>query len=123
MPRESYEPTPLSELLVRLRKERGLSTWGLAQASGIDRSNIRRIESGQISNIAEATMQRLAEALDVEVEEFYEAHWETTKQPLPSLPTYFRSKYEHLSDEQIAAVENLVDHFAEKDGEDRSTRR
>jgi len=101
-------PTPLSNLLTSLREAAGLSTWALAQRSGIDRSNIRRIESGVVSNITVATMHKLARALDVEAERFYEAHWETTGQPLPSLPVYFRAKYHHLDDEQIARIEEFV---------------
>lgn len=101
-------PTPLSRLLSGLRHGAGLTTWALAQRSGIDRSNIRRIESGTVSNITVSTMQKLADALDVEVERFYEAHWETTGQPLPSLPTYFRTKYRELSDRQIAEIEEFV---------------
>ncbi len=103
------EPTPLSQLLIDLRTAADLTTWALAQRSGIDRSNIRRIESGAVSNLTPATMQKLADALDVEVERFYEAHWQTTGQPLPSLPTYFRTKYDALNDEQIAQIENFVE--------------
>lgn len=122
MPKESYTPTPLSELLVHLRERQGLSTWMLAQASGIDRSNIRRIESGQVSNITTETMQKLATALDTDIEDFYEAHWKTTGQPLPSMPTYFRTKYHELSDEQIAAVEQFVDNLSEQARRDQQAK-
>jgi transcriptional regulator with XRE-family HTH domain len=101
-------PTALASLVTGLRKAAGISTWTLAQRSGIDRSNIRRIESGVVSNITVATMQKLAAALDVDVERFYEAHWETTGQTLPSLATYFRTKYRQLSDHQIAQIEEFV---------------
>jgi hypothetical protein len=43
-----------------------------------------------------------------DAQRFYEAHWETTGQPLPSLPVYFRAKYHHLDDEQIARIEEFV---------------
>lgn len=108
-------PTPLSRLLSGLRHEAGLTTWALARRSGIDRSNIRRIESGTVSNITVVTMQKLADALEVEVERFYEAHWETTGQPLPSLPTYFRTKYRQLSDRQIAEIEEFVAELRDRD--------
>ena len=100
--------TPLASLVAGLRKAAGISTWTLAQRSGIDRSNIRRIESGLVSNITVVTMQKLAAALGVDVERFYEAHWETTGQTLPSLPTYFRTKYRQLNDHQIAQIEEFV---------------
>lgn len=112
--KETPTPTPLSTLLIDLRNTTGMSTWALAQRSGIDRSNIRRIESGVVVNVTPATMQKLADALDVEVERFYEAHWQTTGQPLPSLPTYFRTKYHDLDDDQIAQIEHFVDHLQDE---------
>ncbi len=111
-------PTPLSRLLITLRKQADLSTWVLAQRSGIDRANIRRIESGAAVDVTVGTMHKLADALDVEVERFYEAHWETTGRPLPSLPTYFRTKYKHLDDGQIAEIERFV---ADLDAKDRNS--
>ncbi|WP_169592809.1 helix-turn-helix domain-containing protein [Antrihabitans stalactiti] len=105
---QNLAPTPLSELLKRLRDERGLSLYALAQVSGIDRGNLRRIETGAISNLTPATMQKLADALEVDVEDFYAAHFETTGQPLPSLPVYFRTKHQSLSDEQIAEIDAYV---------------
>jgi transcriptional regulator with XRE-family HTH domain len=112
--KETPTPTPLSALLIELRTAADLSTWALAQRSGIDRSNIRRIESGVVANVTPATMQKLADALDVEVERFYEAHWQTTGQPLPSLPTYFRTKYHGLNDQQIAQIEDYVEHLQDE---------
>lgn len=112
--KDTPTPTPLSTLLIELRTAAEMSTWALAQKSGIDRSNIRRIESGVVSNLAPATMQKLADALDVEVERFYEAHWQTTGQPLPSLPTYFRTKYHALNDQQIAQIEDFVDQLQDQ---------
>lgn len=108
----SPAPTPLATLLIQLRQKAGISTWVLAQRSGINRSNIRRIEAGTVTDPTPATMQKLADALDVEVERFYEAHWATTgRRPLPSLPTYFRTKYRHLNDRQIAQIEQFVAHL------------
>jgi transcriptional regulator with XRE-family HTH domain len=115
---EKNNSTPLGSLVAGLRKAAGISTWTLAQRSGIDRSNIRRIESGVVSNITVATMQKLATALDIDVERFYEAHWETTGRTLPSLPTYFRTKYRQLSDHQIGQIEEFV---AELQSSDKHT--
>jgi len=109
------KPTPLSRLLTELRTAANMTTWALAQRSGIDRSNIRRYESGVASNLTPATMQKLADALDVEVERLYEAHWQTTGQPLPSLPTYFRTKYGGFNDQQIARIEAFVEQLHDQD--------
>lgn len=106
--KDTPAPTPLATLLIQLRQEVAMSTWTLAQRSGINRANIRRIEAGTVVDPTPATMQKLADALDVEVERFYEAHWATTGRPLPSLPTYFRTKYRHLDDDKIAQIEDFV---------------
>jgi transcriptional regulator with XRE-family HTH domain len=102
-------PTPVSALLQRLREERGLSLYALERRSGLDRGHLRRIETGATWKLEPATMQKLADALDVDVEDFYEAHWQTTGQPLPSLPTYFRTKHHSLTDADIAEIEAFVE--------------
>ncbi|KSU53333.1 hypothetical protein AS181_22135 [Gordonia sp. SGD-V-85] len=79
----------------------------LATRSGYDRSNLRRVEEGKMSLTPE-TAQKLAEALDVDVEVFYDAIWQTSDDPLPSLPVYFRHRYQDLTPEQISEVEAMV---------------
>ncbi|MBF6171284.1 helix-turn-helix domain-containing protein [Nocardia blacklockiae] len=108
------ETTPLGELLKMLREKRGLTHYALQERSGIDRSNLRRIESGILAHVKPATLERLADALDVDVEDFYEAHWETTGQPLPSIPTYFRTKHRYLTDGDIAKIEEFVQRTEEE---------
>ncbi|UGT64437.1 helix-turn-helix domain-containing protein [Nocardia asteroides] len=108
------ESTPLGELLKKLREERGLTYYALQERTGIERTNIRRIEVGTLSNVKPATLERLADALDVDVEDFYEAHWKTTSQPLPSLPTYFRTKHRYLTEGDIAKIENFVQRTEEE---------
>lgn len=108
------ESTPLGELLKKLREERGMTHYALQERTGIDRTNIRRIEVGVLANVKPATLERLADALDVDVEDFYEAHWQTTGQPLPSLPTYFRTKHRYLTDGDIAKIENFVQRTEEE---------
>lgn len=110
--------TPLALLLEGLRTDAGLSQYALAAKCGFDRSNIRRIEDGTVADITEDTMRTLADALDIDIERFYEAHWLTTRRPLPSLPTYFRSKYHDLTPAQIAKVEAMVDTMRSENADD-----
>lgn len=117
---ETATPTPLSELLIALRADKKMNRYTLEQRSGVNHTNIRRIETGEISDITPALMQRLADALDVDVEQFYEAHWKTTGRPLPSLPTYFRTKYKKLTTTQIKQVEELVESM-QKDNDRRDS--
>ena len=52
--------------VLALRLSRGWTQGDLAERSGIDQSDISRIERG-LSNATEATLGRLAEVLDAEV--------------------------------------------------------
>ena len=62
--RRPYSRELYSELR-DLRKERGLSQWGLARLSGVSRPTIHRLEHSQQRPRAE-TLAKLASALDVE---------------------------------------------------------
>lgn len=64
--RRSYAREPYSELR-ELRKERGLSQWGLARLSGVSRPTIHRLEHSQQRPRAD-TLAKLAAAFDVEPE-------------------------------------------------------
>ena len=81
--------------------------YQLANRSGVSRGQLSRMESGEARHPAPATLQRLARALNVEPEEFYDAAWQDIGGPLPSPAVYFRSKY-RLSDEQVAELEASV---------------
>lgn len=52
--------------LTRLRKERGYSIRQLAAASGLEYSQIQRIEKGKV-NFAFTTLVSLAQGLDIEL--------------------------------------------------------
>jgi transcriptional regulator with XRE-family HTH domain len=109
MPEDST-PTPLAKLIHTLRTEAGLSMYELEQRSGVGRSQLHRLEHGQTTNPGMPQLQKLARALDTDVEELYEAVWQTNQQPLPSMPTYFRSRYA-LTREQIEQMQSLLDTF------------
>lgn len=106
---QSSEPAPssIAELLTRLRLEVGISMYGLAKRTGINRSTLMRIEDGTTTNPDTGTLNILARGLAVEPELFYDAVWQDADQPLPSPALYFRSKY-RLSEAQIAELEASV---------------
>lgn len=106
-------PSSLAEVLTRLRLEAGLTMYQLAHRSGVSRGQLSRMESGEARHPAPATLQRLARALDVEPEEFYDAAWQDNGGPLPSPAVYFRSKY-RLSDDQIAELEASVKQITDR---------
>ena len=69
----------------RLRVERGLAQEALAVDAGIDRTYISRMERG-MENPTVAVLERMAQALDVEIVSFFDVPRAGAKppQPLPS---------------------------------------
>jgi transcriptional regulator with XRE-family HTH domain len=68
--RYQQEITAFGNRLRTLRGERSLSQLDLEIQSGINRTEISRIENGQ-KNIEFLTMVKLATALEVELSEFF----------------------------------------------------
>lgn len=60
------KPT-LAQRMAELRKSRGFSQAELARRTGFDPSFISQLESGKRKGSSYATLQSLADALDVEV--------------------------------------------------------
>ncbi len=94
------EPTtPLGQLLQRLRTEQGLSLYELANRSGLNRSTLMRWEDGSRKSPTTDALNQLAVALEIDVEELYDAVWTDADAPLPSPAVYFRQKLA-LTDQQ-----------------------
>ena len=62
------KPPSLAELLTRLRLEAGLSLYELSHRSGINRSNLHRMEKGVITDPSRETLNRIAGALGTDPE-------------------------------------------------------
>lgn len=111
------EPTtPLGQLLQRLRTEQGLSLYELANRSGLNRSTLMRWEDGSRKSPTTDALNRLAVALQIEVEELYDAVWTDGDAPLPSPAVYFRQKLA-LTDQQIRDLEQAVQRITNEDNE------
>lgn len=100
---------PLGTRLAELREQAGLSLYELERRSGVNRPKLMRLETGQIRQPTPETLNKLALVFDIEPEELYDLASATGT--LPSLPTYFRSKY-GLTDKQIASLEKTVGRMA-----------
>jgi transcriptional regulator with XRE-family HTH domain len=61
----------LAQRLVYLRQSRGLSQDGLATRAGMARTNLANVERQQRSNLRLSTLDRLADALGVDVSDFF----------------------------------------------------
>jgi transcriptional regulator with XRE-family HTH domain len=103
----------LAQAIARLRQTAGLSMRQLEQQTGIDRSTLSRIESGEKKQPAPGTLTKLAPALGVSQSELFTlaGYSATEAQALPAIRPYLRTKYGHLSptaqDELAAFLENL----------------
>lgn len=83
----------LGKTLARDRQAAGLSLEQLAQASGIDRSTIHRMEQGKVQSPTPKYLQRLAAALGTDVEDYFAMAGYFTPQGLPEFVPYMRAKY------------------------------
>ncbi|MCU1387845.1 MAG: hypothetical protein JWL72_1183 [Ilumatobacteraceae bacterium] len=105
----------LAERIKQLRIARELTLGQLARDSGLDKGLISRLESGQVRTPTFATLQRLANALDVETNDLLEASGQLDER-LPSLPVYLRAKYGDLPPEGIAELNRYVTKLQAKYG-------
>lgn len=102
----------LADAVRRLREAAGHTLYSLEQVSGINRSNLSRIEDGTIVNADTTTLNRLARALKVDPEVLYDAAWVSKgRPPLPSPAMYFRSKYGLRADD-IAELEATAERLS-----------
>src|SRR6266508_1436478 len=86
--------TELGDFIRKTRQKKGLSLRSLADASGLDWSYIGRLEKGEIAGPDPAKLQKLARALELEVEDFYALAGYFMPEGLPELAPYLRAKYD-----------------------------
>jgi transcriptional regulator with XRE-family HTH domain len=65
----------------------------LAAKSGLTPATVSRLETGHIESPRPEHLQRLARALDVDIEEFYALAGYLMPEGLPELRPYLRAKY------------------------------
>jgi len=98
----------LGRFLRSTRIKRGLTLRALARASQLDHwSYIHKLEQGKITSPDPVKLQRLAQALKIEVEDFYALAGYTAPTELPALAPYLRVKYD-LPEAASGDVERYV---------------
>ncbi len=97
----------LGDFIRKIRQERGIGLRPLAMAAGLDWSYIGRLEKGEIGTPDPVKLQKLARALEVEVEDFYALAGYTVPEGLPELAPYLRVKYD-LPETASGDVERYV---------------
>jgi transcriptional regulator with XRE-family HTH domain len=111
--RDNMDMTPtkkLGKLIARHRKAARLSQEGLGALAGLAGSTIQRYETGFIEQPDPYKLLRIAEALDIEVEELYAAAGLKVSSQLPAFGTYLRTRYGQLPEKALKEVEA---HFEE----------
>jgi transcriptional regulator with XRE-family HTH domain len=101
------DPQPLGELLHSERLRAHLSVRQLAKASGLVPSTVSRLENDLIASPKPDHLQRLAQALEIDVEELYARVGYLAPHGLPALGPYLRAKY-GLADEAANQIEGYV---------------
>jgi transcriptional regulator with XRE-family HTH domain len=110
----------------KTRQEQALSLRALAKASKLDWSYIGRLEKGEIAVPDPGKLQKLAAALDIEIEDFYALAGYTVPDGLPGLAPYLRVKYdlpEAATDDVERYVARLKRRYGKLAKPDRSRRR
>lgn len=98
----------LGDLITTARLERGISLNQLAKETGIHRTSIARIESGEFASPRPAKLLTLAGALGLDATEVFEAIGYPAHE-LPTFGIYLRAKYgTHLSSKTIERIEKYV---------------
>jgi transcriptional regulator with XRE-family HTH domain len=93
----------IGDLVRRLREQRNWTSYELAERSGLNRSIVSKLERG-LRTATPETLAKLADALDVGVEDLYAAAGFAAPKALPSFQPYLRAKYAHLPADKVAVL-------------------
>jgi len=86
----------LGKLVVRRRRQAGMSLDDVAQVAQVSASAVYRIESGQHLRPRADTLGRIAGALGLPTADLFAAAGYTTARELPSFPLYLKTRYSQL---------------------------
>ena len=101
--------TALGRTIQDARHAKGITAYELAHRTGVvHRATIQRIESGEIRRPRPETLQRLAQVLDLELDDVLSLAGYAQIEDLPGFEPYLRSKHGDLPEE---AISQLVGHF------------
>lgn len=109
-------PIKNSQLGDRLRKARQhkqLSLRQLSEVSGVDHSQIARMERGEFAAPGADKLQRLATALAIDISDLYALAGYTVPDRLPDFVPYLRAKFD-LPDQALSQLEEYFDHLRAK---------
>lgn len=108
----------LAALLARSRKAAGLSLGQIERATGIPKTNLHKLEQGQIKTPNPTVLPALARVLRVPLADLYAAAGYEQPKSLPTFTPYLRSKYKGLPDEARAELSEAFERITNKYGYD-----
>jgi len=107
----------LGQLIARERKRRGLSLEALGQEAGGTRATILRLERGEFARPDPEKLQRIARALELDVEDLFALAGYTASESLPNLGPYLRTKFAgDLSTKDREDIERYIERKRRKGG-------
>ena len=103
------DPTSLGRTIKAARTAKNLTAYEVAQRTGVvHRATVQRIESGEILRPRPETLQRLADVLDLDIDDLLSHAGYVQLSDLPGFEPYLRAKHGDLPNQ---AISQLVDHF------------
>lgn len=106
----------LARLLRAYRADRKLSLLQLSELSGVNQATIVKLEQAALQAPHVYTIRSLGQALGIDAYElFTTAEWLTPGQ-LPSIGTYLRSKYQDLTEADIAELQQHLEQMHPRGG-------
>lgn len=106
----------LSQILKKRREELGLSFGQLADATGITRGQLFKLEQGQVQKVQPRQLAALAEPLEVPLADLYDAAGFELPTELPSFTPYLRTKYRDLPPAARAELQQSFAQIARRYG-------
>lgn len=106
----------LGRLLRQRRQQLGWTIEELARRTRVHKSTVHRLENGLFDAPSPMVLQRLARALDTDVEDYFALIGYFTPKGLPNLQPYLRSKYD-ASEKEAEEIERYFKYLRSQDQE------
>ncbi len=110
--------TKLGKLISTTRAAKELRLDDLVDSTSIPRTQLHRIEQGQLGLIQPAALHSLARSLDLPPSDLFSLAGYAIPEELPTFAPYLRSKYRDLPESAKAELERSFRAIAKKHGYD-----
>ena len=107
------DPVALGRVVTQARLERGWSIRELGKRSGVHYSHIAALEKGGVRRPAPDILRKLAQSLQLEIEDLYVYAGYTIGDALPGLEPYLRARYD-MAPQAIAELHSFFAYIRQK---------